>query len=263
MKAELTLDSIKVGNDVVNWNDTLKDVNSKFYKDTSNEFKKLIMLIYDETGLPYSSIEVTALNPKVTRFRSVRAGEPIVAEYDAHLIVDLLEVPSDATNSQIEEQVKGIVETKVNSAVDKLTNDGTLDGAQSSMKSVVSIISDANTNKGGLSDGELAGIIIGSVMGAILLILVAGFFIMRSMKEPEPVDIEIREPNKKNSSNLYTSSSLQVGNESEIEPIFTTGVTASGLDESFLKPALQPPVQMSTRLTSFHEVCFLVFFCVG
>ena len=154
MKAELTLRSIKVGDDIVTWNETLANVSSKLYIDTSNEFKKQIMLIYDEAELPYSSIEVTALNPKVTRIRSVRKGEPIVADYDAQLIFELLEVPLDATEKEIEELINSEINVKVDSAVEKLNNDGTLVGAQSNMITVgtnVSEIAQSSTSMETLS----------------------------------------------------------------------------------------------------------------
>ena len=256
MKAELTLDSIKVGDDIVTWNETLANVSSKLYVDTSNEFKNQIILIYEEAGLPYTSIEVTALKPKVTGLRSVRTGEPITADYDAHLIVDLIDVPEDATDNQIEEVIKMEVNSKVDSAVEKLNDDGTLAGAQSNVITVGTKISEIAPENGGLTDGELAAIIC-SVFAFFILMFIGGFFVMRSMRKQESPDIEIRAPRNNNlnethdvaSSSSSSFSSDSIGGDEIVPENYQQLTTVQTVGRS-----LEPPIPLTTLTTSLSEV---------
>ena len=123
------------------------------------------------------------------------------AIYTAELETVAVSVPAGATDEQISAEIDQKVSTAVNSAVTQLSNEGKLTNPQSSVKTETTV-KKIDENKGGLSEAELAGVIVGSVLGGLAVLIAIGYVVMTYSRKSDTsddvsVELEIASPSGK------------------------------------------------------------------
>ena len=160
----MTTSSIKVNGNLQPWHEDLSKDTSDLFTNTAEAFKAEIEKIYQEAKIDYEAVKVKQFTKAST---TLRDDEGINCLYDVSIMVNEGVSEADLQKS---------ITDDVNNAIQSLSDKNQLGSFGSTPTNSVQVkIITENNNSSGLSDAELAGVIVGSVLGALIIIVLVGY----------------------------------------------------------------------------------------